>query len=179
MRCIAFAVVIASCGLASIGNAQGMLPPGAVVKDAGKRRGLNTKMFERVEPQVAWKAVEGAYKKVHVEPTFISRSDYKLAYVVSPAPKKIANVKLQDAFNCGGDKKSPHAANIDLEVTVTSVVNGLPEGSEVVTSATAVPLGPLPTGEIPTCFSKGRLEQKFEPDIKIGRVAFTVITRTR
>lgn len=174
MRRIAFAVVFASSCLASAGLAQGTLPPGAVVRDASTRVRPNTKTFNRLEPSSVWKGVEIAYRQARVEPTFVNRSDYKMAYVASPAPKKIAGVKLQDAFDCGGDKKSPNAAVVDLEVTVTSVVNGIPEGSEVVTMATAVPLGPLPTGEVPACFSKGRLERKFEPDIKIGFVVTRV-----
>lgn len=179
MRRIVLASAIAACCLASTATAQGVVPPGAGGKDAGSRVRPSTKTFNGLEPSSVWKGVEIAYKQASVEPTFVNRSDYKMAYVVSPAPKKIAGVKLQDAFDCGGDKKSPNAGIIDLEVTLTSVVNAIPDGSEVVTTATAMPVGPLPTGEVPACFSKGRLERKFEPDIKTGGLAFTVITRQR
>ena len=178
MRTVALVASLASIAPVRTANAQPPYAPvpGTVIRNEGRNTGPNTKTFERVEPQNTFKAVEGAYRIARVVPTTVDRADFRLLYVVSPAPKSIGNVRLKDAFDCGGDKKSPIAELVELEVTIRSEVSAYgAAGSQALTMATAKPLGNTPDGETPVCKSTGRLESKLEPDIRTKSV--TVIRR--
>jgi hypothetical protein len=128
------------------------------------------KKFDRIPIPMVWKAVEAAYKQAGVKPSFIEPSLNAMSYVASPAGKKIGNPKIVDDFDCGGDKKAPLAATIPLSVNVRTVVKEYGEGSEVTTTVVGTPIAPEDGSVPPVCISRGKLERKLEPQIKIAFV---------
>lgn len=143
--------------------------------DAGRSTGAVTK-FDRVPPEMAFKAVEAAYKDAGIVPTMSEPALYTVGFAKSPAGPKIGGLKIQDAFNCGGDKKSPIAATTPLEVNIQTMVEAFGSGSQVRTVATAVAI-PADGSAPALCKSTGRLERKLEPKIKIAFVARPMVRR--
>lgn len=125
------------------------------------------KTFDRIPPDAIWKAVEVAWRQSGVKPTMSDAGNRVMSYIAAPAGKKIGNVKIENAFDCGGEKKAPLAARTELTVSVSTLVRALGDGSEVTTSVTATPTPAADGSPAPVCKSKGTLERKLEPQVKV------------
>jgi hypothetical protein len=126
----------------------------------------HVKRFDRVPIEPVWKAVEVAYRQAGIRPSSVDAGNYRITYVAAPAGGKIGNMKIENAFDCGGDKKAPLAATTEMSVSVSTLVRPMGEGAESVTSVVATPVPPADGSPAIVCRSKGTLERKLEPQLK-------------
>lgn len=125
------------------------------------------KSFDRISAEGVWRAVEIAYRQAGIRPTEVHAGGYNISYVASPAGKKIGNLKIEHVFDCGGDKKAPLAATTELAVSVSTRVRPIGDGAESATSVRATAAVPADGSPTPVCTSKGALERRLEPQIKV------------
>ena len=175
--------VLVVCGGAltlSVGqlSAQGGRPEipdgrGQVMSVAGEPL---TKRYRGVPVEALYRNIEGAFRQVGITPSSKSVGNYQVSYAASPAGTKIGNMKIESIFDCGGDKDSPIAKTAVMAIEVTSQVRPSGDGSEVVVSVLATPATPADGSPTPVCKTKGTLERRLAPDMKI-KVTVTQVRR--
>lgn len=134
------------------------------------------KSYGAVPIEAVWNGVQTAYRQNGIKATSLNGSGYQIIFLVDSAGPKVGNMKIENVFDCGGDKKSPLAKTVPLGVSVSTQVRQTGSAVESVMRVMAIP--PMAKdGEEPIrCVSKGALEKKLTPQIKL---AFTVMTVRR
>lgn len=118
--------------------------------------------YDKADLKTVFAALEESYRSAGIKVTERDPVGYVLAHPALETTKKIGNVKAEKAFNCGGDPKSPNAANANLTVSLRSEVREVSGFVEVATlvSATGKLVG---SGTPVSCSSLGELEKKLNP----------------
>lgn len=110
-------------------------------------------------------AVEESYKKAGIPITERDPIGFSVSNPSFAASKKVFNINLEKIFDCGGDKKSPAAANATLVLSVSTVLVRTDDGVRVRSLLTAS--GTVMSESGPTaahCTSLGALEKRLQPD---------------
>lgn len=106
-----------------------------------------------------WPQLESVYRDNGIKPTMVDRGNYRITHVAKPAGKRIANMRIEKAVDCGGDKKAPIAASIPLAITLVSDLKEVDGGIALTTSLEAEALPTEAGGTPPVCTSTGALEK--------------------
>ena len=127
----------------------------------------SVKGYPGMRPDMLYEASLTSFRQAGIKPQISDASNYRLLYEVSPAGPKVGGLKIENVFDCGGEKDAPLAKTLELAVSVTSAIRPSADGSEMALSVTATPTAPADGGPAPVCRSKGALERKLTP-VKIA-----------
>lgn len=109
-------------------------------------------------------ALEKSYKSAGIDITERDPIHMRVGNPSFAAQKKIKNVKLENAFDCGGDKKSPAAAIAELMLDIRSELAQVDDAIQVKTYVIANGTIVTSTGRvIVKCTSLGTLERRLTP----------------
>ena len=110
---------------------------------------------------VAWARLQAAYATLGVKVTTLDQTTHTIGNNALKARRKIGDVPLITAMNCGTSGTGPNAESYELTLTFTSRVYPSAGGVTVETYVNGTGQNPLTnTGNTVTCYSMGVLEKR-------------------
>ncbi|MEO7997752.1 MAG: hypothetical protein ABI852_09915 [Gemmatimonadaceae bacterium] len=110
---------------------------------------------------VAWAKLQAAYTTLGVKVTMLDQASHTIGNPGLRARRRIGDVALVKAINCGGESSAPNAETYDMTLTFQSRLEPAPGGVVVETLIRGTGQNPL-TNNTNTvqCYSMGELEKR-------------------
>lgn len=112
----------------------------------------------------AWLALDQAYAVLTIAPSERNASTHLLGNTSFKARRKLGDVRLMNALDCGGESSAPNAESYDITMSVRSQLTPNPAGGTLLQSfvegvgrnATTNNSNPV------TCYSRGGIEKRID-----------------
>lgn len=121
----------------------------------------STRLDVALPMDVAWTKLQAAYATLGVKVTTLDQASHTIGNPGLRARRRIGDVQLVKAINCGGESSAPNAETYDMTLTFQSRLEPAPGGVVVETLIRGTGQNPL-TNNTNTvqCYSMGELEKR-------------------
>lgn len=118
----------------------------------------------------AWAALDKAYAALGLKPTAVANASRMLAAENFKVRRKLGDIQLRTALDCGGESSSPNSETYEITLTVRSTVAAAgPSASVLQTIIEGVGRNALTnnSNQVP-CYSAGAIEKRIAELVKSG-----------
>jgi hypothetical protein len=169
---LTFAVGACASSTSTSGTGGLNLPPSttatATIQGTGAATGVRTtneassaRLNASLPVDLAWTRIQAAYATLGIKVTTLDQSTRTIGNTALKARRKIGDVSLINALNCGMSGTGPNSESYELTLTFQSRVLPAPEGVIVETFISGTGQNPLTnTGNLVPCYSMGVLEKR-------------------
>lgn len=110
---------------------------------------------------VAWSKLQSAYATLGLRASTLDNQSHILATQPTRLRRKLGDIQLVKAMNCGGNSSTPNAETYDLTLVFESRLSPAPGGVTLVTFISGVGKDPLTnSGNQVPCYSMGVIENR-------------------
>jgi hypothetical protein len=184
MRRIAFALLAlgsAGCagsksapdlGPSSPASTSAMMNPtsGIGASVANQNTSAASKAVIAVPIDKAWQALAKAYALIPIPTTEVDAASHRLGNSAFKVRRKLGNIQLRNALDCGGDDSNPNADSYEITLSVRSQMSVDPSGGTMLQSfVEGVGKNQLTnsSNQVP-CYSSGAIETRILDLVKSG-----------
>jgi hypothetical protein len=117
----------------------------------------------------AWSRLIAAYDAVGIKVTDINNTAHSIGNPGLRARRRIGDIQLRNALNCGGDNSNPNAEAFDLTLTFSSSLSTVPSGVQLETYIRGTGVNPLTNNtNYVQCYSQGVIEKRIADLVRNG-----------